>query len=56
MPDYQKMYLVMAKATENAINTLIQAQQEAEEIYTSTPEPNLRFLEFPQDGTDLRPE
>ncbi len=35
MPDYQEMYLKMLKASEQAINILIAAQQECEEIYIS---------------------
>ena len=33
MPDYKEMYLKMVRATESAINTLIKAQQECEELY-----------------------
>ncbi len=33
MPDYKKMYLTMLQATEDAINTLIAAQQACEELY-----------------------
>ena len=36
MPDYQKMYLSLLDKTEKAIELLIAAQQEAEEIYVST--------------------
>jgi hypothetical protein len=35
MPDYQEMYLKMLKASEQAINILIEAQQECEELYIS---------------------
>ena len=45
MVDYKKMYLTMFNATEDAINTmekviqsLIQAQQDCEELYISAPE------------------
>ena len=33
MPDYKKMYLTMLRATEDAINILIAAQQACEELY-----------------------
>ena len=35
MEDYQKMYYKMVQATESAINLLIAAQQECEELYVS---------------------
>ena len=37
MPDYKEMYLKMVRASERAINILIQAQQECEEMYLSGP-------------------
>jgi hypothetical protein len=46
MPDYQEMYLKMARATEKAIRILIEAQQEAEEIYLSEPISEIRVLDF----------
>ena len=33
MPDYKEMYLTMVRATEKAINILIEAQQKYEEMY-----------------------
>ena len=45
MADYQKMYLTMLKASEEAINLLIRAQQECEELYISSPEPEIKVLE-----------
>lgn len=41
MPDYQAMYLTLFQASEEAINLLIQAQQQCEELYLSAPEPEL---------------
>lgn len=35
MPDYKEMYLKMVRTTEKAINLLIKAQQECEELYLS---------------------
>ena len=46
MPDYQEMYLKMARATEKAIRILIEAQQEAEEIYLFEPISEIRVLDF----------
>ena len=42
MPDYKKMYFTLFRATEQAINTLIEAQRECEELYISEPETALR--------------
>lgn len=36
MPDYKKMYLTMFRAAESAIDLLIAAQRECEELYIST--------------------
>ncbi|WP_369283073.1 hypothetical protein [Oscillibacter sp. GMB15532] len=44
MPDYKEMYLKLFRASEQAINTLIQAQQECEELYISQPEPDLKVV------------
>ena len=33
MADYKEMYLTMVRATEKAINILIEAQQKCEDIY-----------------------
>lgn len=41
MPDYQELYLKMMRASEQAIRTLIEAQQECEELYISGPEAEL---------------
>ena len=35
MPDYKEMYLKMVRASERAINILVEAQQECEELYLS---------------------
>ena len=41
MPDYKEMYQKMFLASEAAINILIQAQRECEEIYINSPEPKI---------------
>lgn len=46
MPDYKEMYLKMFRASEAAINILIEAQRECEEMFLSAPEPELTVLSF----------
>ena len=50
MPDYKEMYLTMVDATEDVINTLIQAQRRCEELYISSSEPEIRVLETNSPG------
>lgn len=38
MPDYKELYLKLFRATEAAIDLLIAAQRECEELYLSAPE------------------
>ena len=38
MPDYEKMYLTLFRATEEAVNLLIRAQRACEELYISSSE------------------
>lgn len=47
MPNYKKMYFTLFRATEQAINTLIEAQRECEELYISEPETELRVIPSP---------
>lgn len=35
MPDYQEMYIKLFRAAEQAVNLLIQAQRECEDLYIS---------------------
>ena len=44
MPDYKEMYLTLFRAVEDAVNILIEAQQECEEMYISAPEAELTML------------
>ncbi|MDR0904703.1 MAG: hypothetical protein LBN00_00785 [Oscillospiraceae bacterium] len=44
MPDYESMYLALFNSVTDAIETLIQAQQDAEEQYISEAE----VIEFPE--------
>lgn len=52
MPDYKEMYLTLFRATEQAINTLIEAQHECEELYISEPETGLRVIPLPDRAED----
>lgn len=44
MPDYKEMYFTLFRATERAIQTLIAAQQQCEELYLSAPPEMLTVL------------
>ncbi len=44
MPDYKAMYLSLFHATEQAIDTLIAAQRECEELYLNAPDEVLTLL------------
>ena len=48
MPDYQELYLKMFRACEKAVNILIEAPRECEELYISSPEPEIKVLAFPK--------
>ena len=45
MPDYKEMYLTLFRATEQAINQLIAAQQACEELYLQEEPPTLTILQ-----------
>lgn len=42
MPDYKELYLKMFRASVEVTKILIAAQLECEELYISSPEPELR--------------
>ena len=44
MPDYKEMYLTLFRATEQAVNTLIAAQQRCEDLYVNDPGAELLLL------------
>ena len=46
MADYKEMYLKMFRASEQAIKLLISAQRECEDLYISSPEPELQVVEL----------
>lgn len=54
MPDYREMYLIMARASEAAINCLVAAQRKCEELYLSSPDPELTVftLDFRKDNKE----
>ena len=45
MPNYKEMYIKMVRASEKALDILIAAQQECEELYT-TNSPELKAVPF----------
>ncbi len=44
MPDYKEMYLTLFRATEQAINTLVAAQQACEERYIDSRDGEVTLL------------
>ena len=44
MPDYKEMYLKLFRAAEEAIDILIAAQRDCEEMYIRDQEPVIRVL------------
>ena len=52
MPDYQQMYLTMVRAAEKAMNILIEAQQECEELYLSEDEARIDVLPVKRDSEE----
>lgn len=49
MSDYKEMYLTMMRETERAINILIDAQRQCEELYIRSPEPDIRVIDTEND-------
>lgn len=52
MPDYKEMYLTLFRATERAIDLLIEAQQTCEELYVDAPEDDLSALSSDPDAEE----
>lgn len=44
MADYREMYLHLMRETDKAVELLIQAQRDCEEMYISAPETKLTIL------------
>ena len=55
MPDYKEMYLILFRATEQAINMLIEAQRKCEELYISAPDTELKILPLPNSQSNEEP-
>ncbi len=49
MPDYKEMYAKLFRASEQAIDLLIAAQRECEELYIQAADTRLEFLLPPDD-------
>ncbi len=45
MADYKELYLTMVRATEQAIDILIEAQRKCEDLYIDSPDAEIRLLE-----------
>lgn len=54
MPDYKEMYRKMVLASEAAINILIAAQRECEELYIDSPDPEISFLPRVVSSNDMQ--
>lgn len=50
MPDYREMYYMLFRAAEQAIDVLVRAQRECEELYLRAPEPGI--VELPPRGKE----
>ncbi|WP_101908322.1 hypothetical protein [Marasmitruncus massiliensis] len=46
MPDYKEMYFKMFRASEKALNIIIHAQRECEELYSANPSPEMKVVSF----------
>ena len=46
MPDYKEMYLKLFRASNQAIEILISAQQECEELYWAAADSEIQVLDF----------
>lgn len=56
MPDYKEMYFKLFRAAEEAINILIAAQRECEELYISRPEPAMNVVSLSEKKKDADKE
>ncbi len=50
MPDYKEMYLKIFRASEQAVSILIAAQQECEEHYISSSDPEFQVIQLPSEN------
>lgn len=44
MPNYKEMYLTLFRASEKAVNIIIEAQKEVEEFYINSPDPEILII------------
>ena len=44
MPNYKEMYLTLFRASEKAVNIIIEAQREAEEFYINSPKSKILII------------
>lgn len=44
MPNYKEMYLTLFRASEKAVNIIIEAQKEVEELYINSPKPEILII------------
>jgi len=57
MPDYKEMYLKIFRASEQAIDLIIRAQRECEELYISELAPGLKTIAAAGSGSgEERPD
>ncbi len=54
MPDYKEMYLKMARAAEEAIRILVQAQQDCEELYLADADKGTKLQVLSWDGEEKK--
>ena len=52
MPDYAKLYATLFRSQTKAINILVEAQQETENMYIESEPPDIRVLHTERDGKD----
>lgn len=54
MPDYKEMYLKMVRASEKALNIIIAAEQECEELYIANSSAELKAVSFSAENSQTR--
>ena len=52
MVDYKELYLKMFRATEQVVNILIATQRECEELYLSSPGPELTLTPLSTENSE----
>ncbi|MBD5132972.1 MAG: hypothetical protein HDT38_00635 [Clostridiales bacterium] len=49
MPDYKEMYLTLFRASTEALELLITAQQKCEDLFISAPTPEITIIPSPKE-------